>query len=449
MSNSSIAIEVRQAMWSRRGFLKAGAGLLAGVAGLNALPVRADGPYRIVVVGGGFGGATAAKYFKLWGQESGLDVAVTLIEPNAKYSSPILSGMVVTRQLEIDRLDFGFDRLQDVHGVSLLQDSVTGIDAVGKTVTLSDGSTTVAYDRLILSPGISFVDVEGWDTDKVPHAWSGRDQLQLLTQQLADFPEGGTFVLKVPAAPYRCPPGPYERASTVADYLRANNKNARVVVLDAQADIAVEPDTFHALYDDFGVEYYGNIQIERVNSGDAEGKGKSITYVTLEKDIDGTVIGQSAEQTIEADVINLIGDHKAADLIFDAGLNDGGNWAPVNPLTYESTVAGKEFIHILGDAQGTPIVKAGQAANNEAKVCVDAILRTLGGDSPYATPIVTVGCSAPVTQTKVNWAGNVWRYNDGTLNMEKVAGKFAPEPTEANWQPMLQWAHNLFADSFG
>ncbi|WP_319558078.1 FAD/NAD(P)-binding oxidoreductase [Thiomicrorhabdus sp.] len=448
MRKSTIDLEVRHAMWSRRRFLKTGAGVLAGIAGLNALPIQAADPHKIVVVGGGFGGATAAKYFKLWARESGLDVDVTLIDPNANYSSPVLSGMVVTRQLEIDRLDFSFDRLRDVHNVNLLQDSVTAIDSAGKTVTLSDGTTTLPYDRLILAPGISFIDVEGWDKDKIPHGWSGRDQLQLLTQQLADFPEGGTFVLKVPAAPYRCPPGPYERASTVADYLQVQNKNARVIVLDAQADIAIEAETFHGLYDEFGVEYYGNIQVQRVNSGDDEGNGKSITYVTLEKDIDGNVIGQSSEQTIEADVINLIGDHKAADLIFEAGLNDG-NWAPVNPLTYESTISGKEFIHILGDSQGTPIVKAGQAANNEAKVCVDAILRILAGETPYGSPIVTVGCSAPVTQTKVNWAGNIWRYNAGTLQMEKYVGKFAPEPSEANWQPMLQWAHNLFADSFG
>ena len=449
MSKSTVAIEVSQALWSRRKLLKTGVGLLAGLSSLGALNAFAeDEPYKIVVVGGGFGGATAAKYLKLWGKQS---VDVTMIEPNAVYNSPILSGLVVTQQLEIDRLDFGFDRLRDVHGVNVIQDRVSEVDSVAKTVTLSDGETTLAYDRLILSPGIDFIDVEGWDKEKIPHAWSGRDQLGILVNQLDRFPEGGTFVLKVPVGPYRCPPGPYERASTVADFLRVNNKNARVVVLDAQPNIVVEPETFHALYDEFGVEYRGSIRVEKVNSGDEEGNGKSITFVEQLRDGDGELTGDSSEpETIEADVVNLIADHKAASIVFEAGLvPDGQLWAPINPLTYESTVEGKGFIHILGDSQATAQVKAGQAANNEAKVCADAILRILAGDEPYGSPINTVGCSAPVTQTKVNWAGNTWRYNSETLLMEKDIAKFAPEPSEENWVPMLKWANNLFADTWG
>lgn len=447
MSKSTVGIEVSQALWSRRKVLKTGAGLLAGLSGLNTLnSFAADTPYKVVVVGGGFGGATAAKYLKLWGKTT---VEVTMVEPNAVYSSPILSGMVVTQQLEIDRLDFGFDRLRDVHGVNVVQDTVSSVDSDAKTVTLSDGVTQIAYDRLILSPGIGFVDVEGWEPDKIPHAWSGRDQLQLLQEQLANFPENGTFVIKVPAAPYRCPPGPYERASTVADFLRVNNKNARVVVLDAQANIAIEPDTFQGLYELFGVEYRGSIKVQSVNSGDADGNGKSITFVEQYRDGDGVLTGEtSTPETLPADVINLIPDHKAASIIFEAGLNSG-NWAPINPLTYESTIEGKEFIHILGDSQSTAQVKAGQAANNEAKVCADAILRILAGDEPYGLPINTVGCSAPVTQTLANWAGNTWRYNPETQLMEKDIAKFAPEPSLENWEPMLQWANNLFADTWG
>ncbi len=445
MSKSTVGLEVSQEIWSRRQLLKTGAGLLAGLAGMNALSAFSAEPPHIVVVGGGFGGATAAKYLKLWG---GVSVNVTLIEPNTTFSSPILSGMVVTHQLEIDRLDFGYDRLRDIHGVNILQNRVTAVDSAGKTITLSDGVTTLAYDRLILSPGIDFIDVPGWESEKLPHAWSGRDQLALFTEQLGSFPVNGTLVIKVPKLPYRCPPGPYERASTVADYLRVNNKNARVVVLDAQPEISIEADMFHGFYDEFGVEYRPNIRVTSVNSGDAEGHGKSITFVEQIKDVDGLVISENAPETIEADVVNLIPDHKAASIIFTAGLNVD-NWAPINPLTYESTIVGKENIYILGDSQATAQVKGGQAANAQAKICADAILRDMAGVAPYGTPITSVGCSAPVTQTKVNWAGKAWRYDAISGLMEVSASNAATEPSEVHLEPMLKWANNLFADTFG
>ena len=158
------------------------------------------------------------------------------------------------------------------------------------------------------------------------------------------------------------------------------------------------------------------------------------------------------EETIEADVINLIGDHKAGSLIFDAGLVADpltDKWAPINPLTYESTIAGKEFIHVIGDAQATAQVKGGQTANSQAKVCVDAILRIMAGDQPYGVPITTIGCSAPVTQTKINFAGKAWRYNTTTELMEVSAGNTADEPSEKHFEAMLKWANNLFADTWG
>lgn len=445
MNKSTETLDINQVFLSRRQFMKIGLGLFTGFAGMNIFSFAAElQPFKVVVVGGGFGGATAAKYLKLWGKEL---VEVILVEPNVKYNSPILSGMVVTHQLEIDRLDFGYDRLSTVHGINIIKDRVASIDSASKTVSL-DGGSTLSYDRLILSPGIDFVDVEGWDPLKLPHAWSGRDQLSLLTEQLANFPKNGTFVINVPAGPYRCPPATYERASTVADYLQVNNKNARVVVLDIQSDISINPTLFHELFEEFGVEYRSNIQIQHVNSGDNAGNGRSITFVELIKDADGAVIGQNNIETIEAAVINLIPDHKAASLIFDADLNEG-NWAPVDPLTYESTIAGKEFIHILGDSQGTAQVKAGQSANAQAKVCADAILRILAGQEPYGIPITTVGCSALVTQTRANWAGNTWRYNPNTLLMEKDKANAAADPSEANHEIMLKWANNLFADTFG
>ena len=463
MNQSTKELYLNQVHMSRRNFMKSsiGIGLIVGLPGMSLLSSAADTPatLNVVVVGGGYGGATVAKYLKLWGKTA---VNVTIVEPNEQFMSPIMSGMVVTSQLEIDRISFNYDRIRDVHGVNVVQDSVTSVDADAKTVTLSDGTTTIAYDRVILSPGIDFIDVEGWDKTKLPHAWAGREQTLLLQEQLANFPAGGTFVINVPSYPFRCPPGPYERASAVADYLRVNNKDAKVIILDTQADIFVENELFHSLYDEFGAEYKGNTRITKVNSGDDAGQGRSITYVNIEREVrtdtnpfPKEIEGSAGEEiTIEADVINLIPDNKAAPLMFSAGLvPEGALWAPVNELTYESVIPGKESIHVLGDSLYTMQSKAGQMANAQAKVCADAILQTLAGQPVYSKPVTTAGGFAPLTQTKVNWIAVSYIYdptfNDGAGAMVRKAFASAPEPTEANWDPMLKWANNLFADTFG
>ncbi len=449
---------------SRRHFMQSGVGLglILGLSGLSVFSFGAESAEtkNVVVVGGGYGGATAAKYLKLWGKA---DMHVTLIEPKELFMSPIMSGMVVTSQLEVDRISFSYDRLQDVHGVTIVQDSVTAVDATEKTVTLSDGTTTVPYDRLILSPGIDFVDVEGWDRKKLPHAWDGSEQTLLLQKQLACFPEGGTLIFNVPNYPFRCPPGVYERATAVADQLRVNNKKAKVIVLDTQADIFVENELFHGLYNDLGVEYIGNTRIISVNSGDDAGNGRSITYVNIEreertdtnpfpKEIEGSA---SEPVTIEATVINLIPDNKAAPLIFTAGLvPEGAVWAPVDELTYESKLVSN--IHVLGDSLYTMQSKAGQMANAQAKVCAEAIIKLFAGEQPYGQPVTTAGGFAPLTQGKVNWIGVSYVYDPdfdrgplGLGAMVRKVFKSAPEPTEANREQMLKWANNLFADTWG
>jgi len=450
---------------SRRHFMKSGVGLglIIGVSSLSVLSF-ADTvtPLKVVVVGGGYGGATAAKYLKLWGKTA---VDVTMIEPKEIFMSPIMSGMVVTSQLEVDRISFTYDRLRDIHGVNVIKESVSSVDSAGKTVTLSDGTTTVPYDRLILSPGIEFVDVDGWDRKKLPHAWDGSEQTLLLQKQLACFPAGGTLIFNVPNYPFRCPPGVYERASAVADHLRVNNKNAKIIVLDAQADIFVENELFHGIYDDLGVEYIGNTRIINVNSGDDAGNGRSITYVNIEreertptnpfpKEIEGSA---SEPLTLGATVINLIPDNKAAPLIFTAGLvPDGALWAPVNELTYESVMPGKEGMYVLGDSLYTMQSKAGQMANAQAKVCADAILKTHAGEAVYQHPVTTAGGFAPLTQNRVNWIGVSYVYDPnfdrgplGLGAMVRKVFKSAPEPTEANREQMLKWANNLFADTWG
>ncbi len=435
MKQLTIGLDNINGYLSRRGFMKSGVGL-GLILGMSMFSFgQGTGSYKIVVVGGGFGGATVAKYLKLWGRES---VDVTLVESNLVYSSDILNSLVLTNQLEIDRLDFDYNQLSYVHGVNIVHDHVVSIDSENKTVSL-DGGAELHYNRLVLSPGIDFVDIDGWNPEKLPHAWSGREQTELLRNQLEMFPYKGTFVLRVPSLPYRCPPAPYERASSIADYLRKNGKGARVIVLDSQPDISVSPDMFKSIYEELGVEYRSNIEVISVNSGDYEGKGRSITFAD----------SGGEEETIEASVINLIPDNKASQLIFSTGLADPltEKWALVNPLTYESKVV--EKIHILGDSQATAQPKAGQMANAQAKVCADAILRLLAEEEPYPHPITTAGCFAPVTHSKVNWMGQSWRYNDVSEKMEIDVAQTTLEPSEENWEPMLKWASNLFADTFG
>jgi len=429
---------------SRRSLLKA-LGLGFAATTLPGLVKAADSLPHIVVVGGGFAGATVAKYLKMWG---GLSVQVTIIEPNSTYVSPILSNLVLNNQKTTDELSFNYINHSQKYGVNMIHDTVTAVNNTDKSVTLLSGAT-VSYDKLILAPGIDFESVPGHDFTKVPHAWKAGVQTNLLKAQIDAMQDGDSFVMTVPKAPYRCPPGPYERACVVADYLK-NTKGytgCTVKVLDANAAITVEADTFGAMFATYGVTYVHSATVLRVDSD-----AKSVTY---------TVGSDPTEVTDSATTLNVIPNQKAGPIVFTAGLNEG-NWAPINPLTYESTKLNGSAeavgldIHIIGDSQGTGLPKAGHIGNSEAKICADAILRALKGLAPDPAPKTNSACYSPVSATTASWLTAVYEYNPTSKLMQpidvvpnSVVDKYASgAPSAENYRSMFHWSGNLFADTF-
>lgn len=412
---------------SRRHFLKA-LGLGAGVIGASGIVRAAPAKPHVIVVGGGFAGATAAKYLRHWSTA----VDVTLIEPNANYYSPILSNLVLNGERSLSQLSFGYTTLAQQYGINVIQDRVGAIDSVNHTVTLASGGI-LDYDRLILAPGIDFMSVPGLDSNLIPHAWQSGPQIQQLQQQLASMPAGGTFVMTIPKAPYRCPPGPYERACVVADYLKRNNPSAKLIVLDANAGIIVEEETFnHA----FTVTYAGIVEYLPDSSLEAVDSAQRIAT---------TNYGEYA-----ADVLNVIPPHQAGSLIHKAGLaNDAsGRWAMVNPLSYESTAAAD--IHVIGDSQATGQPKAGHIGNAEAKVCADAVLRLVAGGQPYASPMTNSACYSPISLDTASWLTAVFAYNPASGAMELVPQSFGASQgaSRENYRKMFDWADSLFGDTF-
>lgn len=412
---------------SRRNFLKSLGGA-AAIASFPAILNAATAGPRVVVIGGGFAGATAAKYLKHWSP----NLNVTLVEPNAQYQSPILSNLLVNGQIGMNSITFQYNTLAQKYGVNVVQDWVSGIDGVSQKVTLNSGAT-LDYDRLIVAPGINFNAVPGLDFNKVPHAWKSGDQVLLLKQQLDAMPAGGTFVMTIPPAPYRCPPGPYERACIVADYLQTNKPGSKVVVLDANADILAEKTTFSYA---FNVTYAGIIDYR--------------TDVTLESVDSDQKIAITDAGDFQADVLNVIPTQSAGTIITASGLaNDAsGRWGQVNPLSYESTATAN--IHIIGDSQATGQPKAGHIANAEAKVCADAIIRLLNGDQPYAAPMTNSACYSPVSVNTASWATVVYQYDANSGAMVPVPGSSgaAEVSTQSSYSDMFDWANNLFSDTF-
>ncbi len=409
---------------SRRNFMK-----FVGASSLFAVtPGMANDTTtpHIVVVGGGFSGATCAKYLKMWG---GSSVIVTIIEANPTYISPILSNLVLNGQKTTSDLSFTYGDLSSKYSINMIHSTVNSVDKINQSLTLENGNS-VKYDKLVLASGIDFIKVNDYDITKVPHAWKAGEQTNLLKEQIDAMVDGDTFTMTIPAAPYRCPPGPYERACVVADYLK-NIKgftNCKVNVLDANANITVEADTFGAKFAEYGVEYTPSATVEAVDDNT-----KTLTYTE-----------NGVSKTLSSTVLNVIPKQKAAPIVFTAEVNSG-NWAPINPLSYESVMA--NGIYIIGDSQGTGQPKAGHMGNSEAKVCADAILRTLNGVALYASPKTNSACYSPTSTTEASWLTAVFKYDANEQKMV-ISNIAAGEPTTSNYSKMFAWSGNLFSDTF-
>ncbi|WP_425039962.1 FCSD flavin-binding domain-containing protein [Primorskyibacter sp. S187A] len=410
--------------------------LAATAATLSAPMVRAagHGKPRVIVVGGGAGGATAARYIA---KDSKGEVDVTLIEPSRQYYTCFFSNLYIGGFREMDSLGHGYAGLATNHGVNVLHDWAVGVDRGAKTVTTAGGHT-LPYDKLILSPGIDFVDgaVEGWsvaDQDVMPHAYKGGTQAELLKAQIMAMPEGGTFAMVAPPNPYRCPPGPYERISMVAHLLKNTNPTAKIIVADPKGKFSKQ-----GLFEEGWNKHYAGM-IDWIGS-DFGGDNVSVDPAAMTVTIDGEVT--------KVDAANVIPAMKAGRIAELAGVTDG-NWAPVNAADM-STKADPD-VYVLGDAsQQGDMPKSGFSANSQAKVCANAVRGALTGSRVFPAKFantcwslidakdgVKVGATYEATEEKIAKV-------DGFIS---ATGE-TPDVREATYVESLGWYDGITADMF-
>lgn len=352
--------------FNRRTILGAGAAA-AATLGAPAVFAAGHGKPRVVVVGGGAGGATAARYIA---KDSKGAVDVTLVEPSRTYFTCFFSNLYIGGFKEMDDLGHTYGALAANHGVNVVHDWAVGVDRAAKTVSLAGGAT-LSYDKLVLSPGIDFVEgaVEGWSVESqnaMPHAYKAGSQTELLKAQIAAMPEGGVFAMVAPPNPYRCPPGPYERVSMVAHTLKASNPTAKIIVADPKPKFSKM-----ALFQEGWADHY-NGMIDWIGS-DFGGDVVSVDPGAMTVSIDGEVT--------KVDVCNVIPAMKAGRIAELAGVTDG-NWAPVNATDMSSKT--DPDVYVLGDAsQQGDMPKSGFSANSQAKVCANAVRGALTGSKVF------------------------------------------------------------------
>jgi len=389
---------------------------------------------RVVVVGGGMAGLAAAKYLRLWG---GTGVQVTLVERNPSYTSNILSNLVLTGQRTLSSLVYSYATVKQNYGVDIRQGTVVGIDPIRRRVTLADNST-LDYDRLIVAPGVVFDVLPGLESDaarsKVVHAWQAGPETATLRNQLLAMPTGGTFVMTIPKSPYRCPPGPYERACVVADWLKRNKPGSKVIVLDANGDIQAERHTFDTAFRGLFagvVEYVPNAGVISIDAAQ--------TRISVNSQM-GTVVG---------DVVNAIPPQRAGKVLLDNRLvSADARWASVNAATFESTLAAG--VHVIGDSCSAGIPKAGHIGNQEGKTAADAILRAFRGLAPDTDLVVNSACYSPITASTASWLTAVYQYDTVTSSYKMVgtAPSEATSPTSDGYSEMNTWFATLMGETF-
>jgi sulfide dehydrogenase [flavocytochrome c] flavoprotein subunit len=408
---------------SRRGVLR---GLALGAVTFAAPRALAQVPARIVVVGGGFAGATAARELRKAG------LAVTLVEPNPVYTACPLSNAVIGGLRSIAEQQFDYATL-GAEGVVVVAAAAVGIDAAGRRVSLADG-TVLDYDRMVLAPGIEVrLDgaLPGYDEAAaavMPHAWRAGEQTLLLRRQLEAMEDGGTVVMSVPANPYRCPPGPYERASLIAHYLKAKKPRSKLIVLDAK-------DTFskQRLFQQAWQELYPGL-IEWV--GLSQG-GKATEVVAAER----TVVTEFARH--RADVASVIPPQRAGAIARLAGATDRSGWCPIDPVTFESKLLPN--VHVVGDAAiagGMP--KSAFAANAQAKAAAAAIALLLAGGMPAPPKLINTCYSLVAPDYGISVAG-VYRPANGLLaDVEGAGGTSPPDAPRAVREQEAAYAEAWF-----
>jgi len=420
---------------SRREFVKwmaasSGAAAVAGCAGLGGPSAG-----RVVVVGGGYGGATAARYIKQWAP----DIDVTVVERNDTFVSCPISNLVLGGNTQIGNITMGYDGLK-ARGVRVVRGDAVAVDAAAKQVRLADGSS-LAYDRVLVSPGIDFIydQIPGMKSadaqNRVFHAWKAGPQTVALRKQLEAMPDGGVFVFQFPMAPYRCPPGPYERVCQVADYFKRAKPKSKIIVLDANPDIVSKKGLFLAAWNGMYkgmIDYRPNSELADV---DVKGMTVKLTF-----------------DNVKGDVLNVVPPHRAGDIASKAGLITANQrWCGIDWLTMESVAV--KGVHVLGDAtlSAPAMPKSASMANQHAKVCAAAVTALIKGQPVNPQPMMMNTCYSFVDGRNVMHVASVHTYDAAQKTMVAVkgAGGVSDKASELEGTYAWGWARNIWGDALG
>ena len=424
---------------NRRDFIKLGGGsiVISTAAGLSFPNLALGASKKVVVIGGGAGGTIAAKYIRKMDES----IDVTLIESNKDYHTCFMSNEVIGGDRPFETIHHTYDGLKK-YGINLVHSKATGVDVDSKTVTTASGDT-FNYDRLIVSPGIALQwdVIEGYDqaaAEKMPHAWKAGEQTKLLRQQLVEMKDGGTVIIAPPGNPFRCPPGPYERACQIAHYLKHNKPKSKILILDAKDKFSKQ-----ALFTQgWDARYEG--MIEWVPAADTGGGIVSV-------DPDNMTVSTDFDE-YQADVANIIPPQTAGKIAITAGLTNDSGWCPVDLGTFESTL--QEGVYVIGDASiATGMPKSAYAANSQAKVCATAVVAALN-EKDMTNPSYVNTCYSLVAPDYGISVAAVYRLADDGTSIEQVAGGLTPSDASADAlnrevQYAYSWYNNIVVDMFG
>lgn len=418
---------------NRRSFMKlmgaatgvglAGAPMLAGAA--EIMPKKGR---RVVVVGGGYGGTIVAKYIRM----NDPSIEVVLIDRDKTFISCPFSNLVIGGSRSLDENKISRDGLAANHGVKLVYDEVTAIDTSAKKVVVSGG--TISYDRLVVSPGIDFrfEEIEGYDaveTPKImPHAWKAGEQTLLLRKQLENMKAGGTVVLSIPVTPFRCPPGPYERISQIAWYLKNHKPGSKIIALDANPDIVSKKGLF---LKGWKKHYEGMVEYRPAN--------KVVKVDTKKMSVDTGV------EEIAGAVVNVIPPQKAGLIAHKAGLvGEDKKWCPVNQVTFESTLV--KDVHVIGDASiAGAMPKSGYSANSQAKVCAINVVQLMNGKDLVDPSHVNV-CYSYITDKEAVTVAGVYKVAEGKTIAVANSGGVSPDLSELEAIYGRSWIKNILTE---
>ena len=420
---------------NRREFVKwmaasTGAAAVAGCAGMGGSSAG-----RVVVIGGGYGGATAARYIKLWAP----DIDVTLVERNDTFVSCPISNLVLGGNTQMGNITMGYEGLK-ARGVRIVRGEAVAVDASAKHVRLADGSS-LAYDRVIASPGIDFIydSIPGLKSadarSRVLHAWKAGPETVALRKQLEAMRDGGVFVFHVPMAPYRCPPGPYERVCQVADYLKREKPRSKIIVLDSNPDIVSKKGLFLAAWNGTFkgmIDYRPNSELADV---DVKGMAVKLTF-----------------DSVKGDVLNVVPPHRAGDIALKTGLITANQrWCGIDWTTCESVAV--KGVHVLGDAtlSAPAMPKSASMANQHGKICAASVIAVLKGQPVHREPVIMNTCYSFVDGRSAMHVTSVHTYDAAqkTLVPVKGAGGLSDKASELEGTYAWGWARNIWGDALG